>query len=169
MQTAYPQGDSVKIKVETDGSPLKMQLKLRVPDWSEQTELFVNGEACGDYENGYLCIERDFNTGDEITLTYQSTVKVLQLNGKIAVQKGVTIMARDERFLEAIEERVSLKMQGGAPVWERVENTAFETIETLALSLENGKKIHVCDYTSAGMDWKNEKNKITVWMPVEGV
>ena len=32
------------------------------------------------------------------------------------------------------------------------------------LACENGRKIQVCDYASAGTDWKNEKNKITVWM-----
>ena len=145
-----------------------MQIKLRIPDWSVQTECYKNGEACGRIENGYFLLDGAFENGDELTLTYRAELQAIPLNGKVALKKGAIVMARDERFGEAIEEKVALQLKDGKPVWEETENTAFQAKETLAVACENGKVIHVCDYASAGMDWKNGKNKITVWMSREG-
>lgn len=164
MQTSYPQGDNVKIIVETDGKPIDLEIKLRIPQWSEKTECFVDGAKISEKENGYFRLRGVFKTGDEITLTYLSKVEIIELNGKIAVQKGAIVMARDERFGEQIDERVCLQTNGGEVVVEHVDKTPFEANETLAITCENGRVIHLCDYASAGTDWKNEKNKITVWM-----
>ena len=73
-------------------------------------------------------------------------------------------MARDERFGEQIDDSVRVCEQEGEILWRSVAPTEFETRDVIELQCTDGKTVRLCDYARAGTDWKNEKNKITVWM-----
>ncbi|MBR2374726.1 MAG: glycoside hydrolase family 127 protein [Clostridia bacterium] len=163
LETAYPTGDSVRIRVELE-EPTELEMKLRSPIWSEQTRCSINGEVCQPPSDGYFRLKREWKTGDEILLTYVAKPKVVEINDKFAVQKGVIVMARDERFGEQIDGRVQLCEQEGEIVWKSVAPTAFAAKDVIELQCADGETVRLCDYASAGTDWKNEKNKITVWM-----
>ena len=162
-QTAYPKGDSVRIKVELQ-TPMEMEIKLRSPIWSEQTHCYINGELCEKQADGYFLLNKVWKTGDEIILTYVPTLKVIEVRDKFAVQKGAIVMARDERFGEQIDDSVHLCEKENEIIWKSVAPTEFEARDVIELQCTDGKTVRLCDYASAGMDWKNEKNKITVWM-----
>ena len=163
LQTSYPQGDSVRIIVEPQATT-EMQIKLRIPKWSEQTCCYINGELSQRQSDGYFILNKEWQTGDEIIVTYVAKLKVLEIKDKFAVQKGAIVMARDERFGERIDDSVCLREQDGEVIWKSVIPTEFEAKEVIELECADGKTVRLCDYASAGTDWKNEKNKITVWM-----
>lgn len=78
-QSVDTSGDGViksSFAVTTSGDVKRFALRLRVPDWASGTpSVKVNGE---EYEaatsNGYITVERDFASGDEVTLTLPCTV-----------------------------------------------------------------------------------------------
>ena len=163
LQTAYPKGDSVRIMVETQ-EPMEMEIKLRSPIWSEQTYCYLNGALSEKQSDGYFLLKKEWKTGDEITLTYVAKPKMVHIKNKFAVQKGAIVMARDERFGEQIDDSVRVCEQEGEILWRSVAPTEFEARDVIELQCTDGKTVRLCDYASAGTDWKNEKNKITVWM-----
>ncbi|MBD3174174.1 MAG: transcriptional initiation protein Tat [Armatimonadia bacterium] len=68
--TDYPFGESVEMKVSTDG-PVRFPLTLRLPDWCRQPELAINGEAV-EFEvlpGGWLTVEREWTDGDTAVLS----------------------------------------------------------------------------------------------------
>ncbi|MBQ4268042.1 MAG: glycoside hydrolase family 127 protein, partial [Clostridia bacterium] len=163
LQTLYPQGDGAQITVQS-ATPIEMELKLRVPTWSVETSCRINGELCEDVTDGYFRIRRVWNSGDTIALTYASKAELIELNGKIAVKKGAIVMARDERFGESMDDAARVRTVNGEVQYQSITPTEFSAKEVLRLECEDGKFVHVCDYASAGDDWKDGKNKVTVWM-----
>lgn len=161
VHTAYPKGDSVQIVLETE-LPKNTEIKLRIPSWSETTSCVCGGEQETATQNGCYSLRRVWKKGDVIELRYESKAKFVFLNGKVAVEKGAIVMARDERFGEKIDDRV--KVEEGVMRCKSVPSTAFAANETLELQCDDGKVVHLCDYASAGTDWSNKNNKITVWM-----
>lgn len=163
LTTSYPYGNFVKIRIETANS-LDFEVKLRIPSWSEETECYVNGERISKQENGYICVSKLWHFGDEITLYYRSQLKAVVLNDKVAVKLGAIVLANDERFNDKINENVSIKIKNGKVCGKTVVNYPFKAKFVSDIECLDGKIVRLCDYASAGFDWKNNKNKVTVWM-----
>jgi len=66
-ETNYPFEESIRFKLKTSGR-VKFPLYLRVPSWTSNASIFINGKAVDKtLENGkYVCIEREWKNGDVI-------------------------------------------------------------------------------------------------------
>lgn len=63
---------SVHCKKETEAT-----LRLRIPAWSKNTEVTVNGaDNHGEVKNGMMAFDRTWHDGDVITLNYEQTLSV---------------------------------------------------------------------------------------------
>ena len=67
LDTEYPVGGRVDITLGLDEAE-SFELALRIPAWSEHTELYINGESV-DATSGYTRIERVWSDGDRISLS----------------------------------------------------------------------------------------------------
>ena len=76
LETAFPKEGTVKITVEAD-SEEAFELKLRNPSWSDKTDVTVNGENIP-ATDGYITLCRTWKNGDEITLSFDMTTKILR-------------------------------------------------------------------------------------------
>ena len=104
-ETEYPYGNIINYTVKGD---MKKALALRIPDWSCEYTLTVNGEECkAEIANGYAMIE-NLKDGDKVVLTLDftprkiySNVLVRENQGGVAIQRGplvYCIEAHDNPF-----------------------------------------------------------------------
>ena len=75
METTYPVSGRIKITIDMEESE-RFELLIRIPAWSIQTEMTVNGEAV-EAENGYTKIERNWQTGDVVELQLDMRTKAI--------------------------------------------------------------------------------------------
>lgn len=92
MQTAFPEENSVKLTVHTDGTA-EFPLRIRVPYWvSEDIRLEICGEetVIGKAAS-YVCIHRNWKDGDTVTFTLPRTMRTVRY-------EGVTVVNGYERY-----------------------------------------------------------------------
>ena len=180
VYTYYPKEDAVTITCKTAGS---YALTLRIPAWSEKTEVSVNGKGIETkpVAGGYLNLRREWKEGDVVELKFDMKTRVHRLDHCLAFTRGPILLARDTRFcdgpLDEPMRRGKVNDGESAPVFVPVQSytedmwMVFET--TLPLGLhwvgENGKlplSVRFCDYASAANTWSPE-NACRVWLPEE--
>jgi DUF1680 family protein len=96
--TEYPWDESVQVQLQTD-KMLRFALNLRIPQWCRRAELSVNGEPLDvpsdTPDNGYVRIDREWQSEDEVTLTLSMPVEQIETHpavqdniGCVALQRG---------------------------------------------------------------------------------
>jgi len=97
VTSGLPWDGIVEIKVNP-GATRRFALKLRLPAWSKDTKVALNGEPIkmggeGSIGKGYLTIDREWQAGDKVELTLDMTPRFVTADPKVAADRGrVTIM-----------------------------------------------------------------------------
>jgi uncharacterized protein len=171
----YPVSD----KVEMDIIPEKSEsftLAFRIPEWSKNTLLTVNGSSIGELIPGtYRKVTRIWNKNDKVILKLDMNGRMILLNGYQAILRGPVVLARDTRFADGfVYESAVVKDKDGtvelltsskkpADVW-----MSFTAPLILGTDLEgefrNPKLVNFCDFASAGNTW-GEDSRYRVWIP----
>ena len=160
MKTDYPASGKVDIRIEPARAEA-FTLRLRVPQWSEQTLVSVNGARPAALRPGsWAAIERIWKPGDQVRLSLDLRAKVLttEAGGRryAAVVRGPMALARDVRLGGSIDEPVSL---GAGDLTTVVPPSGIETAFAAA-----GGKVLLCDFASAGNTW-DARSRYRTWMP----
>ena len=144
METTYPVSGRIKITIDMEESE-RFELLIRIPAWSIQTEMTVNGEAV-EAENGYTKIERNWQTGDVVELQLDMRTKAIYpvsyghqvLMNKVvwganymvptydeedptaknhmALRRGPVILAQENRLGYSVDEPVDISINKGGYV-----------------------------------------------------
>jgi DUF1680 family protein len=103
--TEYPWDGVVTIGVHL-GQSATFGLMLRIPSWCKEAKIQVNGEPFdinGKIEKGYVRIEREWKSGDQVRLDLPMPVervnanpKVRQDLGSVALQRGPVVFCLEE-------------------------------------------------------------------------
>jgi len=112
QETDYPWDGTIRIAVNPD-EPTVFGLNLRIPGWSRNAKLTVNGETV-DLEAitslGYARIEREWKSGDEVELVLPMPVERIEAHpavrqniGYVALQRGPVVYC-----LEQVDNRIPL-------------------------------------------------------------
>jgi len=173
---SYPVDEITEINID----PVKAEsftIGLRIPKWSANTVISVNGTEISDIEPGtYKKISRVWIKGDKIIIRFDFSGRVVTSNGYQAIIRGPVVLARDARFIDGFiyepaviskdkEGRVNLKSSENKPenIW-----MSFTAPLVLGTDLEgdfrNPKEINFCDFASAGNTW-GEDSRYRVWIP----
>ena len=178
QQTGFPLTDTILITVRPDVAR-NFTLSLRLPAWSAQTVLTVNGQShpTGG-EHGYLHLKRQWQPGDVVSLKLDLRARAVPAPGDpthIAILRGPIVLARDQRLdpPNNVDRPVALKFDAGgwiatAPVQSpRPEN--IWQVFAVPLAKDAGPDDHsllMCDVASAGNTW-TEASRYRVWLPKE--
>ncbi len=98
QETQYPKNGAVKITVTAEQEE-SFVLRLRIPVWSEQTVVRVNGEVCEGVRAGtYYEISRSWKTGDVIELHFDMQMHFWMaekgtIGQKVSVYYGPLLLA----------------------------------------------------------------------------
>jgi DUF1680 family protein len=103
QKTNYPWDGSAEIAV-TPAKPAEFTFYLRIPGWSNGTQVSVNGKAVSEVASGqYLAVKRRWSAGDVVSLKFGMTPQVLEANrrvvddyGRVAVQRGPLVYCLEE-------------------------------------------------------------------------
>ena len=173
QQTGYPASNEVKITVAPDKTT-QANIALRIPGWTPNAIVKVNGETMKGVASGeYYVINRQWNAGDEITLTMEMPAHLVSLNQSVAIERGPIVYARDSRFNDGfVDEVVTIPNKDGIIQMKTEENEKDMWI-TVSVPMVRGtyndastdtRHIRLCDFASAGSTW-DERIRYRVWLP----
>jgi DUF1680 family protein len=103
QKTSYPWDGTVEIAVNP-AKPVDFTLFMRIPAWSDRTQVSVNGKPVSGTAGGqYLALQRRWSAGDTITAKFDMTPRVLQADerivddyGRAAVQRGPLVYCLEQ-------------------------------------------------------------------------
>ena len=170
---------AIAIRVNTSQA-LDFAIRLRIPAWSEQSTITVNGEAVSSVKAGYYAtIKRSWKKGDVIAVSLDMRGRIETFNSVeryIAVARGPIVLTRDIRISGPtdIDESITPVLAKDGFVVIKPVTAAngmwlnFE-IPCLAGSYraeESAKPLSLlfCDYLSAGNTF-TEASRFRTWYP----
>jgi uncharacterized protein len=175
QNSKYPAGSDVKITV-TPQKPENFTISFRIPQWSRNTVMTINGEKVeGIVPGTYKKISRTWNSNDIIILKLDMTGRLMTLDGYQAITRGPVVLARDTRFGDGfIYESAVVKENAGNVDLVTSSNKpdgvwmSFTAPLVLGTDLEgefrNPRQVNFCDFASAGNTW-GEDSRYRVWIP----
>jgi DUF1680 family protein len=115
QETNYPWSGSVKLTV-SPSTPAEFAVFVRIPGWSKQNEVTVNGQAMSGARAGaYFPIRRRWSANDTIELSFDMDVQQLRANsavvedrGRIAFQRGPIVFCMEKLDQPTREEAANL-------------------------------------------------------------
>ncbi len=145
--------------------PEEISISLRIPEWSKETVVYCKGKKYQP-ERGYLELCEKFQNGDVIEICTDTKIHVINRGGKQLLKKCAYVLARDERYADGFDEKpYFVTEKDGSVQAERVQSGKVDAVAEFSLLLENGKKIRMCDYSSAGKVWDTEEDlRVSVWL-----
>lgn len=177
VKTDYPATGSVGIEIGTKKAA-PFALALRIPLWSRNNRILVNGEAyAGAILPGSYCrIERTWRAGDRITLELELEGRLVFLAQSQAIMRGPVVFARDSRFGDGfVDECLAIEHDADnrvvmTPITQNKPDFAWLAFRVNVLSSiysgdkESFRPIALCDFGSAGNTW-DETTRYKVWLP----
>ncbi len=171
----YPFRARQEIVVRPEGTQT-FTLTLRIPAWSRQTELEINGEeASGATPGKYARLTRTWQPGDRVRLTFEMPVHVVRDpggSGQVAVMQGPIVLALDKRI--SLPQRgitaatIMADARGIVPAVEVREELpdGMRMAMDVPLRTTDGRtvQLRMCDYASAGRTW-SPRSSLRVWLP----
>lgn len=171
IQGDFPRSGKIRIKVEPSGLDT-FTLKLRIPAWSRNTRLSINGHKVKNFLPGtYAGLHRAWRAGDRIDLDLDMTTYVESDpsgSGQLAVLRGPIVFALDRRLLKSQAGTASLRPTSDGTLKARlVESNDRDFRVLLDVPVQTGSKtamLRMCDYASAGRTWSTNST-LRVWLP----
>lgn len=111
----YPWDGHIQISIEVE-NPSPWELRLRIPSWAGTPSLCLNGrEESPSIQQGYICIDRLWKTGDTIALhlpmsilRIESHPAVFSNAGQIALTRGPFVYCMEDADFETGVASISL-------------------------------------------------------------
>ncbi|MDR1223988.1 MAG: glycoside hydrolase family 127 protein [Tannerella sp.] len=170
--TDYPQSGKILIHVKP-AQKEKFNLKLRIPGWSGNTVVRVNGESSGKVNPGtYHNILRQWQAGDQVEIEFE-------MNGRLihapkgshpasedfrAVTWGPVVLARDQQTDSGFNKPVRIISDAGGLVKiQKVRPTLPGTQMEFIVPVEDGE-IRMSDYASVN-GWQG--SHVCTWLPLK--
>lgn len=101
--TRYPWEGEVKLEVNP-AEPSEFTFYVRIPGWSQQTTVRVNGSMIAGARPGtYLPLRRRWSAGDRVELSFDMSTRLLKANpavnddrGRVAFQRGPVVFCMEQ-------------------------------------------------------------------------
>jgi DUF1680 family protein len=153
----YPVSGNVSVTVNPS-TKARFPIKFRIPAWSKETTVSVNGQVQAGVPGTYLNIDREWSPGDVVQLKLDLRVQAHEAadgGGRIALTYGPVVLAQDSR----------LGKVGGPVSKEKLDACIIERSPRkdvfMRFKLADGTEL--CDYASAGNEF-SKSNQLCVWM-----
>ncbi len=170
--TDFPQSGKVQIKVKP-AKKEKFTLKLRIPEWSKNTKIKVNGQVVDQVTpRTYLDILRKWGKQDKVEIVFDMRCKMIEApkgvnpagHNFLALKWGPIVLARDENIDSHYNRpiRIVPDAEGFVPV-QKVKPTLPATCMEFVIPTSEGK-IRMSDYASIN-NWNG--SHICTWLPLK--
>jgi len=174
MITDYPREGAVQISVKPEQTET-FTISLRIPAWSQQTILTVNGQPQSEMQPGtYAKIRRQWTNSDKVELMLDMRTQIVEApdgNGQVALKRGPIVLALDDRFTPAqndtqvVLDRDSTLLTNLKPNPDAAQKAGTWMAFDVPFLVNNKRELlTLCDYASAGNQW-TKTNRYRTWMP----
>jgi len=159
QQTDYPRNGRVLIKLNPQ-RPTNFKIKLRIPQWSDQTRIAINGRAPEENikAGAYLTLDAAWKTGDEIALDFDLTPHLWtgekECADKASIYRGPILFALN------LPEKSPLPMLSVDQI-RQAKLTNGNSWLTLQIPTDK-QPIELVDYASAGLNGI----RYATWLPI---
>lgn len=175
--TKYPVDGDIRIRLKQVGERDDFTISLRIPSFSDNSSLWVNGTYQDGVKAGdFFRICRHWKEGDEIVLSLDMNPRVIfgtdrdegkekcqrKEGGYAAMLYGPVTLARDRR-LGKVGTPVCLRKSFEMKPYD-IQKIPFPCQTAFEVS-SGGEKFLMVDYASAGKTW-NRESEMETWMPV---
>lgn len=166
QRTGYPLQGQVAIDVGLE-KPADFTLVLRIPTWSQNTKVVVNGEHVeGATAGSYLELVRQWQDGDRIEIDFDMSLHFWfgerESAGKASLYRGPLLLAYDQRYNSMDPDDIpalDLRQLAYAEIgWDQ----PLPPWLLLRFQSQDGTALTLCDYANAGMMGTEYRS----WMPV---
>jgi DUF1680 family protein len=160
QQTDYPRDAQITIKVKPQ-QPTNFKLKLRIPQWSAQTVLSINGKRHDQniIPGAYLTLDREWQPNDEINLHLDLTPHLWpgekECAGKVSLYRGPILLACNLPNKTSLPTLTAMQVMQAKPK----QNASWLALE---IPTESGP-IELIDYASAGANGI----RYATWLPMK--
>ncbi len=172
QKTAYPYGNRVEMSLALDADEA-FAIAIRVPAWSRKHTLTLNGEAVA-IVNGYNSINRTWKSGDTLVLELDDTTYLVtppagaaDEDKMRAIQRGPVVYAVTGELSED-PFAVFKPLADAEGRLTDVKDIEIDEIDryysALSIGCEDGSRLRVVDYASAGKDYKTDMG---AWFPTK--
>lgn len=171
MYSVYPRGDFARIVSHTENAGV-VPLRLRIPAWSKNTQVLLNGKALPGVKAGeYFTVAHEWILGDIVEVKFDMQVIAHKYGHNLAFTRGPVLLARDSRFKDGNMNEPFRKnaikdgqvMSGFVPIRSPSDDMwmAFTGILPIGVHTENPEgrypeAVFFCDYASAGNTWNRD-------------
>jgi uncharacterized protein len=149
QETQYPRNGQIRLEVSPK-TALRFPLKLRIPGWSAQTRVQVNGQPLADVRPGtYLTIERLWKPGDtlqiDLDMSLHYWVGERECAGKASIYRGPLLL---------VQQTPSRPVFDTATIDGRLVTPSGTTRPVVVMELPaiDGTKVRLRDYGTASED-----------------
>jgi DUF1680 family protein len=158
QDTRYPHDGQVTVRVHLDhGQPAIFTLRLRIPAWSEDTRLAVNGEEVHGVVAGcYHALSRTWQDGDEVRLRLDMRPHVWvgerEATGKVSLYVGPLLLAYDRQYNELDPDEIpALSARNLLSLTPLTSDDApAQPWVMYRVECEGARELFLCDFASAG-------------------
>jgi len=178
-----PSGQRLSIRQTTDypvsgkdtlrlglARPEKFELKLRIPAWSLQTRVSIDGENISPPQPGaYLRLQREWKDGDTIDMQFDMSfhfwVGERECLGLTSIYRGPLLLAFDPVYNTFDPDAVP-SLDAHSLHSEAVNtNRNIQPWVLIKVKAMNGQEIELCDFATAGA----YGNYYRSWLPIRGI
>ncbi len=180
QKSDYPRSGDVLIRLALQ-KEAQFTLSLRIPAWSKNSSVAVNGEKVNNIQPGkYLKLNRLWKDGDKISLKLdmriRSIIEPTDHNRHIALMRGPIVLTRDRRLNNLDVDVAVTTINRNETVSDSIEavqrdpfwlmfKIPFKIGDYLEGEYGRAKDIYFCDFSSAGNSW-DKRSRYRVWLPL---
>lgn len=176
IASVYPNAGDIVITVLPEETR-EFSISLRIPGWSSNTEIEVNGHAVSGVTQGnYFEIKRTWKEGDRIRLKLAHKVRITRDpsgSGLIALERGPIVFVLDSRYMSGLHGIGKIEQEADGEVRALdVPQSAMPSGIQAAIDVPflcaNSDRQHLrfVDYASGGNTW-SDRSTIRVWFRPE--
>ncbi|NUQ71258.1 MAG: glycoside hydrolase family 127 protein [Chthonomonadales bacterium] len=174
-RTDYPVSGRVHVEVDAGGK--EVEIRFRIPAWSRDTTVRVNGKALpvAVRPGAYLPIRRTWTRGDAVELTFDMTPRLTlgegpDRGGAAAIHSGPILLTLDAGLntfetpdTPPIDVRnVRLVPLGARVAREAARDWTYPPMGIWRMQADHGREMLVCDFASAG----SRGTDYRAWLPI---
>ena len=169
QETEYPKNGKIKITIGLN-APEKFVLNLRIPGWSKESRLYLNGEIVKDVSDGkYTSLDREWKDGDvlklQLDLSPHFWVGERELEGKTSIYRGPILLTYDLYFNTMDPDNIPTLDANNISVEPVPWSGWIQPFMLFKVKAKNGQDVYLCDFASAGVSGTPYRS----WLTVEGV
>lgn len=167
--TEYPRAGAIRLRVNPE-QPFAFALALRIPHWSRQSAVRINGAIVPGVKAGIYCrIERTWTAGDVVELSLDLSLHYWrgerECEGRTAIYRGPLLLVLErpgvdvKALAENLPEFDATKMDGVIAAEAGSQAPQF----AMDFSTADGERVRLRDYGTAG----REETPYVSWLHVK--